>query len=248
MIAPGLKEHFAKLLSPTNTRIYAFDGETRKVKGILPVTFGLGGREVRIDFKAVETITQEVLLGANFEIAYDMFVRLGLGIWHISDSEQWYRFDNVKERPKNSPAINEKVTSRTEVLSLAVKEETRVGEIDDWVCCFTYESENERIDKSNGILRGVKEEENAWEMYECMCMCIRNKNVSKLEKLYEKLYMCYVILVFSVYRCKKLSNMRSRAWKRPKTLPPTTGGIGNGPGPENARKTGLCQAAENKKS
>ena len=95
----------------------------------MPATFELGGREVRIDFKAVETITQEVLLGANFEIAYDMFVRLGLGIWHISDSEQWYRFDNVKERPKNSPAINEKVTSRTEVLSLVVKKEKeRVGE------------------------------------------------------------------------------------------------------------------------
>lgn len=83
MIRPGLTKHFAKLLRPTNSRIRAFDGKTHKVKVILPVTFELEGRKVMIEFKAVETITQEVLLGAGFEIAYSMFVWLGLEIWQI---------------------------------------------------------------------------------------------------------------------------------------------------------------------
>ena len=72
LIWPALTKYFDKLLRPSNSSIRAFDGGTSKVKGILQVTFEIDGRRVRIDFKAAEAITQEMLLGADCEIAYDI--------------------------------------------------------------------------------------------------------------------------------------------------------------------------------
>ena len=203
LIGPGLTKHFAKLLRPTNSCIHrAFDGGTRKVKGILPVTFELESREAMIE--SVETITQEVLLGADFEIAMSMFVCLGFGTWQICDSELWYRFDNVTDRSEESPVIKEKVAKRSEVLSLVDEKETRIAGMEDWICCFTYKSKDERVNELSGRLRGVKEEKNACKMNECVCVSGENVKICSLENLYVKFYMCYVILVFSVYR----SNMR----------------------------------------
>ena len=115
--------------------------------------------------------------------------------------------------------------------------------MDDWVGCFTYKSEDERVNELSGMLREVKEAENACEMNECVFVCGENVNICSLDNLYVKFYMCYVILVFPVYRYEKLPNMSSRAWKRPRTLPPTTGGIGDGPGPREEPKDRLVPSS-----
>ena len=85
--------------------------------------------EERIDFKAVESIRQEVLLGTDFCLAFGLEAGLYEDRWRTNKGT-WYRFKNQKAKDP------EKIIGGTIVTQRKGEKErlTTVEGVRDWVC------------------------------------------------------------------------------------------------------------------
>ena len=89
LIGPALAEHFAMHLLPSNLRIHLFSGSVSKIAGILLAVLEIDGREKRIDFRALLSIQQEMLLSTNFCDVFRLSLRQAEGLWRTYYTEHW---------------------------------------------------------------------------------------------------------------------------------------------------------------
>ena len=100
--------------------------------------------EAQIDFKAVDTISQEMLLGQDFYIKMGLVTSLWEGTWQVNEEGPWYRLKG-QDRKEPEKTIEGRIVARKR----GEKEvETVVEGVKDWVCAIEWLGEEEEAQMS----------------------------------------------------------------------------------------------------
>ena len=136
LIGPGLAIHFARHLLPSNSRIRLFSGTVSKIVGILPALLEIDGIERRIDFRAVPSIQQEMLLGTDFCDVFRLSLDQARELWRASRTDHWYRFPSEKTGTQPILTIPARRAGITRAGYLG---NTGVGTMEKMTCCALEE-------------------------------------------------------------------------------------------------------------
>lgn len=79
-----------------NTSIRSAIGDTTERAGILKLNITVDGHTQQFDMNVLSSVTQDIILGVDFCIAWKMDVQMGPGLWRIFDGE-WHSFNNADE-------------------------------------------------------------------------------------------------------------------------------------------------------
>ena len=98
--------------------------------------------EARIDFKAVEAINQEMLLGQDFCIKFGLETNLWKGTWQVNEEGPWYQFKGEKvEEPEET--IEGTIVARKR----GEREEETIAEgVREWICTVEWLGEEEEVE------------------------------------------------------------------------------------------------------
>ena len=96
LIGPRAAEKLRARLLPNNTVIRSVTGKLSRVLGALHVNIEIDSVVRKIEFKAVEDLEQEAILGMDFCKDFDFELKLGRGVWRIRGGE-WHSFTTSEE-------------------------------------------------------------------------------------------------------------------------------------------------------
>ena len=136
LIGPALTKHFTQDLLPSNSRIRSFSGTISKIAGILPALLEIDGIEKRIDFRAVPSIQQEMLLGTDFCDVFRLSLNQAKGIWRANRTEHWYRFSSEETGTHPTLTITARLAGVTRTGDLG---NAGVGTMEEMTCCALEE-------------------------------------------------------------------------------------------------------------
>ena len=90
-----------------------------------------------MQFRAVNSMGQEILLETDFCIGFRFSVDHEDNLWRVSRSEHWYNFANVTNRPEASRVIAGQLAQLTVIEG--EEEKTTAEGVRDWVCGVSEE-------------------------------------------------------------------------------------------------------------
>ena len=102
------------------------------------------GQKKQINFRAVDAINQEMLLGIDFMDAFDIEADLGVGLWQLVGGRKNFNFVNVKDRSEELLEVKKQVVEgKTGKGGMVEEVEEEMGELQDSVCSVEVVCENE---------------------------------------------------------------------------------------------------------
>ena len=107
-----------------------------KIAEILPALLEIDGREKRIDFRAVPSIQQEMLLGTDFCDVFRLSMQQASCLWRAYHTKHWYRFTSEKTGTEPVLKIQATLAGVTRVEDLG---RAGVGTIKEMTCCVREE-------------------------------------------------------------------------------------------------------------